>query len=82
MILTTTHRLVMVIDSAFFNLFSIFVCSSAIHCACFDFPDILDFLIVEAFEEETLLCSNRSANLIEEWLNESEDEVWKQGETQ
>ena len=33
-------------------------------------------------EAETLLFSNHSANLIEEWLNESEDEVWKQGETQ
>ena len=32
-------------------------------------------------ETETLLFSNHSANLIEEWHYESEDEVWKQGET-
>ena len=28
-------------------------------------------------EEETLLFSNHSANLIEEWHCDSEDEVWK-----
>lgn len=28
-------------------------------------------------EAETLLFSNHSANLIEEWLDDSEDEVWK-----
>ena len=33
-------------------------------------------------EAETLLFSNHSANLIEAWLDDSEDEVWKQGETQ
>ena len=33
-------------------------------------------------ETETLLFSNHSANLIEEWLEETEDEVCKQGETQ
>ena len=27
-------------------------------------------------ETETLLFSNHSANLIEEWLDDSEDEVW------
>ena len=42
----------------------------------------LDFLIAEAFEEETSLFSNHSANLIEEWHYDLEDEVWKQGETQ
>ena len=26
---------------------------------------------------ETLLLSNHSANLIEEWLDDSEDEVWQ-----
>lgn len=26
---------------------------------------------------ETLLFSNHSANLIEEWLDDAEDEVWK-----
>ena len=26
---------------------------------------------------ETLLFSNHSANLIEEWLDDSEDKVWK-----
>ena len=33
-------------------------------------------------ETETLLFSNHSANLIEEWLADSEDEIWEQGETQ
>ena len=33
-------------------------------------------------ETETLLFSNHSANLIEKWLDNSEDEIWKQGETQ
>ena len=28
-------------------------------------------------EAETLLFSNHSANLIEEWFDDSEDEVWK-----
>ena len=28
-------------------------------------------------ETERLLFSNHSANLIEEWLDDSEDEVWK-----
>ena len=28
-------------------------------------------------EEDTLLFSNHSANLIEEWLDDSEDEVWQ-----
>ena len=28
-------------------------------------------------EEETLILSNHSANLIEEWQDDSEDEVWK-----
>lgn len=28
-------------------------------------------------EAETLLFSNHSANLIAEWLDDSEDEVWK-----
>ena len=28
-------------------------------------------------ETETLLFSNHSANLIEEWLDDSEDDVWK-----
>ena len=27
-------------------------------------------------EAETLLFSNHSANLIEEWLDDTEDEVW------
>ncbi len=26
---------------------------------------------------ETLLFSNHSANLVEEWLDDAEDEVWK-----
>ena len=28
-------------------------------------------------EAETLIFSNHSASLIEEWLDDSEDEVWK-----
>lgn len=28
-------------------------------------------------EAETLLFSNHSANLIEDWLDDTEDEVWK-----
>ena len=33
-------------------------------------------------ETETLLFSNHSANLIEEWLDDSEEETWKQRGTQ
>lgn len=28
-------------------------------------------------QAETLLFSNHSANLVEEWLDDSEDEVWQ-----
>ena len=33
-------------------------------------------------EKDTLLFSNHSANLIEEWMADAEEETWKQGETQ
>ena len=39
-------------------------------------------LAKQSDETETLLFSNHSANLIEEWLDDSEDEIWEQGETQ
>ena len=39
-------------------------------------------LAKQSDEAETLLFSNHSANLIEEWLEEREDKVWKQGQTQ
>ena len=32
---------------------------------------------VQHDEAETLLLSNHSATLIEEWLDDSEDDVWK-----
>ena len=33
-------------------------------------------------EKDTLLFSNHSANLIEEWMDDSEKETWKQRGTQ